>query len=150
MGLRLSGCKNNEVREHAGAPDMTKDEVAVAWGGRGPVVVVDSDAAVRRVVRLVLEGAGWRCLTAADEETALVLVARERPKLVLSEVRLESGSGVDLARRIALHGGWRPRVALMSAYPRPRAGAEDYFVAKPLSFDRLLTLLDEVDHEPGW
>jgi CheY-like chemotaxis protein len=112
--------------------------------------VVDSDPAVRRVVRLVLEGAGWRCLTAADEETALALVARERPKLVLSEVRLDSGSGVDLVRRIALYGGWRPRVALMSAYPRPRVGVEDYFVAKPLSFDRLLTLLDDVDQEPGW
>ncbi len=142
----LSGCKNGHVSEPASAPGM----VTRPRAGRGPVIVVDSDPALRRVVRLVLEGAGWHCLTAADEETALALVARERPKLVLAEVRLESGTGPDLARRISISGGWRPRIALMSAYPRPRAGVEDYFLAKPLSFDRLLRLLDNVEREPGW
>jgi DNA-binding response OmpR family regulator len=112
--------------------------------------VVDSDPAVRRVLRLVLEGAGWSCLTAGDIATAIELVARERPKFVLSEVRLDDGSGADLARRIAKYGGWRPRVALMSAYPRPRVGLEDYFVAKPIAFDRLLALVEGVEHEPGW
>lgn len=124
--------------------------VTRARPARGPVVVVDGDPAVRRVVRLVLEGAGWHCLTAADEETALALVAREHPKLVLAEVRLKSGTGPGLARRIATAGGWRPRIALMSAYPRPRGGVEDFFLAKPLSFDRLLALLDGIDREPGW
>lgn len=148
MGLWLSDCKNGGVEEPGSAPGL-------AWHNasnraRGPVIVVDSDPAVRRVVRLVLEGAGWRCLTAADVETALALVAREHPKFVLSEVRLDSGDGADLARRIAMNGGWRPRVALMSAYPRPRRGLEDYFVPKPLSFDRLLALLDNVEQEPGW
>lgn len=142
----LSNCKNDRVSEPASAPGM----VTRARRGRGPVLVVDSDPALRRIVRLVLEGAGWHCLTAGDEESALALVARERPKLVLAEVRLESGNGPDLARRIAQSGGWRPRIALMSAYPRPRAGVEDFFLAKPLSFDRLLSLLDGVDSEPGW
>jgi DNA-binding response OmpR family regulator len=148
MGLWLSACKNDGVKEPGSAPRLASHHASNR--ARGPVIVVDSDPAVRRVVRLVLEGAGWRCLTAADAETAFALVAREHPKFVLSEVRLDSGSGADLARRIALYGGWRPRVALMSAYPRPRVGVEDYFVAKPLSFDRLLALLDDVEREPGW
>lgn len=150
MGFGPSGCKNDGVKEPVSAPGLVTEQGPGVRGGRGPVVVVDSDPAVRRVVRLVLEGAGWRCLTAADEETALGLVTRERPKFVLSEVRLDSGSGTGLARRIAMYGGWRPRVALMSAYPRPRVGVEDYFVSKPLAFDRLLALLDGVDQEPGW
>lgn len=132
------------------APAHNDKSPPVSDERRGPVLVVDSDPAVRRVLRLVLEGAGWSCLTAGDVDTALELVAREHPKLVLSEVRLDGASGVDLARQIAEHGGWRPRVALMSAYPRPRVGVEDFFVAKPIAFDRLLTLLEGVDHEPGW
>lgn len=148
MGLCLSACKNGGVEEPGSAPGLVSHHAPNR--ARGPVIVVDSDPAVRRVVRLVLEGAGWRCLTAADVETAFALVRREHPTFVLSEVRLDSGSGVDLARRIAMYGGWRPRVALMSAYPRPRPGLEDYFVAKPLSFDRLLALLDDVEQEPGW
>lgn len=131
------------MSEPASAPGM----VTGPRPARGPVLIVDSDPALRRVVRLVLEGAGWRCLSASDEDAAVALVARERPALVLAEVRLEAGAGPDLARRIAEAGAPRPRVALMSAYPRPRPGAEDFFLPKPLSFDRLLSLLDAIDRE---
>jgi CheY-like chemotaxis protein len=115
------------------------------------VLVVDSDAALRRVVRLVLEEAGWRTLTAPDTESAEELVRAERPKLVLAEVRLTGDeTGQELARRFAKDGGWRPRVALMSAYPRPRRGYEDYFLSKPLEFDRLIKILESIEGEPGW
>lgn len=118
---------------------------------RGPVLVVDADPAVRRVVRLVLEGAGWRTHTAADIPSAEALISEHRPKLVISEIYLDAPTaGQELARRIATGGGWRPRIALMSAYPRPRRGYEDYFLAKPLEFDRLIRLLESIDTEPGW
>lgn len=118
---------------------------------RGPVLVVDSDPAVRRVVRLVLEGAGWRTHTAADIPSAEAIISEHRPKLVLSELNLDGPTaGQELARRIAASGGWRPRVALMSAYPRPRRGYEDYFLSKPLEFDQLIRLLGSIDREPGW
>ncbi len=118
---------------------------------RGPVVVVDADRATRRVVRLVLEGAGWRCFTAPDIGTAEKLVAEHHPKLLISEVRLENmETGMDLARKVASKGGWRPRIALMSAYPRPQGGYEDYFLRKPLEFDELLHILEGIEAEPGW
>lgn len=98
----------------------------------------------------MLEGAGWSCLTASDAETAERLVAEARPKFVLSEVQLEGGDGPGLARRLASNGGWRPRVALMSAYPRPERGFEDYFLRKPLEFDQLITILEQIEAEPGW
>ena len=127
------------------------ESVATRESGKGPVLVVDADPAIRRIVRLVLEGAGWRCFTASDAESAEQIVADERPKLVLAEVRLEGGdSGPALARRLASNGGWRPRVALMSAYPRPERGSEDYFLPKPLEFDHLIGILDSIENEPGW
>lgn len=127
------------------------ESVATRESDRGPVLVVDADPAIRRIVRLVLEGAGWRCLTAADGPTAERIVAEEHPKLVLVEVHLEDGDvGADIARKLASNGGWRPRVALMSAYPRPRRGYEDYFLRKPLEFDHLIHILEAIEAEPNW
>jgi len=77
-------------------------------------------------------------------------VGAYEPKLVLADVRLEDESGQELATALAVRGGWRPRIALMSAYPRPRRGNEDFFITKPIEFDRLLHLVEAVEHEPGW
>jgi DNA-binding NtrC family response regulator len=115
--------------------------------GRIAVLIVDSDAAVRRVLRLAVEGAGYSCIACASAEEAQSLVDRHRPAFVLSEVRLAGAGGQTLATQLAQRDGWRPRVALMSAYPRPRRGAEDYFVAKPIEFDQLLHLLETLDRE---
>lgn len=114
---------------------------------RGPVLVVDSDPAVRRVLRLVLEGAGFRCAACEAVEDAEPFIAELRPKLVMLEVEPTGESAAELTRRLAHGGGWRPRIALMSAYPRPRPSFEDYFFAKPIEFDRLLEILESIEHE---
>ncbi len=114
------------------------------------VLIVDSDPAIRRILRLVLEGAGVSCAACASARDAVSLVGAYEPKLVLADVRLEDESGQELATALAVRGGWRPRIALMSAYPRPRRGNEDFFITKPIEFDRLLHLVEAVEHEPGW
>ncbi len=114
---------------------------------RGPVLVVDSDPAVRRVLRLVLEGAGFHCATCETVDDAEPLIAELRPKLLLLEVEQSGEAGAALAVRLAHGGGWRPRVALMSAYPRPRPSFEDFFFTKPIEFDRLLETLDAIERE---
>lgn len=114
---------------------------------RGPVLVVDADPAVRRVLRLVLEGAGFECTACETVEDADPLIRELRPKLVIIEVQQPGESGASLAMRLARGGGWRPRVALMSAYPRPRPSYEDYFFAKPIEFDRLLETLETIERE---
>lgn len=121
-----------------------------AAGPRGPVLIVDPDPALGRIVQQVLEGAGWPARAARSAEDAFPLVPQYRPKLVLAEVTLEGAGGPELARCLAETGGWRPRVALMSAYPRPPRGLEDYFLAKPLQFDHLLMILETIEAEPGW
>lgn len=118
--------------------------------GRVAVLVVDSDAAVRRVLRLAVEGAGYGCAACGTAEEAHGLVEAHRPWLVLAEVRLNGTSGQELATQLSDRDGWRPRVALMSAYPRPRRGAEDFFVPKPIEFERLLHLLESLQREPAW
>lgn len=114
---------------------------------RGPVLVVDTDPAVRRVLRLVLEGAGFECAACETVDDAEGLIGSLRPKLVLAEVHHQDETGAALAMRLARGGGWRPRVALMSAYPRPRPSYEDYFFPKPIDFERLLETLEAIERE---
>ena len=103
---------------------------------------------MRRIVILVLEDAGFHCLGCSSAEDAETIVAESHPALVLAEVRLGDVSGQELAERLALHATSRPWFALMSAYPRPAPGFEDYFLSKPLEFDQLIGLLDTlVPHE---
>ena len=106
----------------------------------GSVLVVDSDAGVCRVIALVLQEVGCETRAAHDAETALELVDELDPDLVIAEVFLPEASGPDLAREIREHGHADTRVVLMSAYPRPPMGAEDYFLQKPLRFERLLDI----------
>lgn len=145
-GTHLIG-HNGSVKRPAPSVDTRP---ATSGESRGPVLVVETDPAVRRILSLVLEGAGFKCLSCASAEEALRIVSDHHPKLVVAEARLEKQGGSELARALANEGGWRPRVALMSAYPRRRRGYEDYFLAKPIAFDRLIQLAELVDHEPGW
>lgn len=116
---------------------------------RGPVLIVDADSSERRVLRLVLEGAGFRCYACASLGEASALTGACHPRLVLSDVALEGPEGQELASELAAPGSGRPRIALMSAYPRTVRGSEDYFFRKPIHFDRLLRVLDSVEAEAG-
>lgn len=111
-------------------------------GPRGTILVVDGDPAVRRVLRLVLEGEGWRAVTAASGTDALSLFEREPAGIVLVEVQLADLPGTEVAARLAARSP-RPRIVLMSAYPRPR-GRADAFVAKPVLIPRLVRLLESL------
>ncbi|GIW19056.1 response regulator [Tepidiforma sp.] len=113
-------------------------------GRRGTILIVDGDAAVRRVLRLVLEGEGWRAITAPDARRALALVDDDPPDVVLLEVALADQPGTEVAAALAQRQP-RPRIVLMSAYPRPFAGPEDAFLAKPLFIGRLVRLLESLE-----
>lgn len=106
----------------------------------GSALVVDSDPGVCRVIALVLQEVGCQTRVAHDAESALELLDRFNPDLVIAEVRLPLTSGSELAREIRERGHGDTRVILMSVYPRPPKGAEDHFLQKPLHFERLLDI----------
>ncbi len=60
------------------------------------VLLVDDDADLLRLLAMRLGGAGYRVSTAESAEAALSLVARERPQLVVSDVRLPGQDGLAL------------------------------------------------------
>lgn len=131
-------------------PDTRTTEPRQAHTGPAPntappadasrVIVVDPDGGVRRVIALVLDELDCTTVGVPDAETALELLEGDDPALIVSEVRLPGMTGPALAETLRERDGSHPCFVLMSAYPRPPRGAEDYFLQKPLRFDRLLDI----------
>ena len=60
------------------------------------VLVVDDDRRVRELLEITLTTHGFAVLTAADGEEALMRARRERPDLILLDVRLPKRSGLEV------------------------------------------------------
>jgi CheY-like chemotaxis protein len=67
------------------------------------ILVVDDMADTRRLMRRVLERNGLRVIEAETGETALRSAVRDRPALIILDLRLPGISGFDVARRIRAH-----------------------------------------------
>lgn len=68
--------------------------------GDALVLNVNDDEATRYLYSNILKRGGYRVVEAADGETALRIIGRERPDLVLLDVRLPGISGLEVCRRI--------------------------------------------------
>lgn len=64
------------------------------------ILVVDDDKEIVRLVRAYLEKAGYQVLTAYDGSTALHILRRERPTLVVLDLMLPDQDGWDITRLV--------------------------------------------------
>jgi two-component system alkaline phosphatase synthesis response regulator PhoP len=64
------------------------------------ILVVDDDKEIVRLVRSYLEKAGFSVMTAFDGETALHILRREQPDLLVLDLMLPDRDGWDLTRLI--------------------------------------------------
>ena len=67
---------------------------------RERIVVVDDVAETRRLMRRILERAGFDVTEAGTGEEALEVIERERPALVVLDLRLPGIPGFEVARRV--------------------------------------------------
>ena len=106
------------------------------------VLVVDDEASMRDMLRIVLRRDGYDVLVAENGRAALGLLGREPVDLLLSDIRMPDLSGVDVLR--AAKDANRDVIAFMmtafasteTAVEAMRLGAVDYFT-KPVSMDEL-------------
>jgi DNA-binding NarL/FixJ family response regulator len=88
------------------------------------VLIVDDHAMFRRLVRRVLEEAGFVVVGEAADAASVVPAVRElAPDVVLLDVLLPDGSGIDVAVALAeLAGAGPPAVVLTSSRARTDLG----------------------------
>jgi signal transduction histidine kinase/CheY-like chemotaxis protein len=122
-------------------------------GGAAAILVAEDNAINRRVVGKQLRQLGFSCDIADHGEAAWAMLQNKSYQLLLTDCIMPVLDGYDLARRIrgreARQGGHLPIVALTAnvlegeAEKCRRAGMDDY-VSKPLTLERLATLLRKV------
>lgn len=109
---------------------------------RTRVLVVEDEADIRRFVRMTLESEGHEAFEADTVQRALIEAGTRRPDLVVLDLGLPDGDGVDFIRDLR---GWSSApVIVLSARSREEdkiraldAGADDYLV-KPFGAGELL------------
>ena len=64
------------------------------------ILIVDDEAAIRDMVGITLDLAGFSSISASDAREAHISVIDNKPDLVLLDWMLPGGSGIELARRL--------------------------------------------------
>lgn len=119
--------------------------------GMKTILVVDDYEDVRRMLKFLLESEHFRVLEASTGAQALRVVKNGRPDVILMDLALPGIDGFETIRRIRKIDGFQNTpIIVLTAYSRKamyetalRAGT-DYFMAKPIDFDELAQLLDQI------
>jgi two-component system KDP operon response regulator KdpE len=109
------------------------------------VLVVDDEVQIRRLLRLTLEGAGFRVREAENGELGLVEAATKRPDAIILDLGLPDLPGIEVLKRLR---EWsRLPVLILSVRGQEAdkiealdAGADDY-LSKPFGGGELLARL---------
>jgi DNA-binding NtrC family response regulator len=111
------------------------------------ILLVEDKESLRRVLRLTLEAAGYTVVEAEDARAAALEVARVPFRLVLTDLRMPHGSGLDVLRAAKSADPDIP-VIVMTAYgsideavQAMKDGAYD-FLQKPVDSNHLMLLVD--------
>ena len=118
-----------------------------------PILVVDDDAKILRLVRLYLERDGFRVVEASDGRAALAAIADDPPALVVLDRMLPVVDGLSVLDTLRRQG--RTPVIVLSARGTAddrivglEAGADDY-IAKPFSPAELVLRVRRVLERTG-
>ena len=72
-----------------------------------PVLVVDDDAALRELMRRVLEGAGYTVVEAENGRVALERLRTMAPGVILLDLMMPEMDGFDVVAEVRRHEAWR-------------------------------------------
>jgi two-component system KDP operon response regulator KdpE len=106
------------------------------------VLVIEDDTSLRRALRTSLKARGFEVLESPNAQEGLVLVADDRPDVVLLDLGLPDIDGIEALRRMRSYSD--VPVVVLTARDRQQdkiealdAGADDY-VTKPFDVEEVL------------
>ena len=111
------------------------------------ILLVEDKDSLRRVLRLTLENAGYTVAEAEDARAALNEIATSRHRLVLTDLRMPNGSGLDVLRSARAADADVPVIVMTAfgsideAVQAMKDGAHD-FLQKPVDSNHLLLLVE--------
>jgi len=114
------------------------------------ILIVEDEIVFAKAVKKQLQRAGYKCEIAGDLDTAREKFESQMPDLVLLDMRLPDGSGLDFLESIKNGQNPNAAVLVMSAYGEledavsaMKMGASDY-LKKPVDLEELLINIEKV------
>ncbi len=110
---------------------------------RTPLLVVDDEPPIRRLLRTSLGAEGFEVIEADNAEKALTAIETRKPEIVILDLGLPDQDGLDVIRSIRTSGSKLPIVVLSSRGDERgkvealELGADDY-VTKPFGIAELV------------
>lgn len=111
------------------------------------ILVVDDEASIREMLELALKKWGYRTKTAETLREGMTSLERGRVDLVLSDIKLPDGTGIELLTRIKTLPE-KPPILLMTAFGNTDAAVQAmkmgafYYITKPFKLEELKILLE--------
>jgi len=117
------------------------------------VLLVDDDPQLIRLVRANLESSDYRVLSASDGPTALAVLDREMPDLVVLDIMLPGTDGYELCARVREFSAvpiifLTAKVEDVDKVKGLKMGADDY-ITKPFNVQELLARIEAVLRRAG-
>jgi len=112
------------------------------------LLVVDDEPNTRAALVEIVRAQGFTTSAAGDLREACIQIAYQMPDVILADLKLPDGNGMDLFKEVEAAGTvefivMTGHASVESAVDALRMGAADYLV-KPINMQRLKSVLDRV------
>ncbi len=118
------------------------------------ILVVDDEKSIREFLTILLQQEKYDVVTAASVEEGISRLASDRPDLVMCDLKLPDGSGLEVLRQARKTELDTPFI-IITAHTTPqhalealRAGAAEY-LSKPFNVDDLKAILSKLLERPA-
>lgn len=118
------------------------------------VMIVEDDAAIRRLYSFLLTGSGYNVIEADDGQTALDKLAAQSCDLIITDMNMPRMGGIELTRSLRARNS-ETYVIMVTAYGTPdtereaiKTGVNEY-ITKPFDFEELEGRVRQYFHTKG-
>ncbi len=80
------------------------------------ILIVDDEPILREILRDCFEGQGFQVFEAESGKKAIEVIKSHKIDIVLSDIRMPGGSGVELAQSLFEMNSPKPKIILMTGY----------------------------------
>jgi CheY-like chemotaxis protein len=113
-----------------------------------PVLVIEDDPTLARVVASALEDEGYPVVVARDGAEALALAAARPPRLILLDMRMPRMNGWEFAAAYRAGASAPAPIVVMTAGRDAAQKARDVaaadFIVKPFDLDQVIEIVERV------